>query len=146
MGVANRDFDGSEQIQVSPCRTGPLATGVTGVIYVAPYPVTVQQIKYAAQGLSGAPVHAFNTLRFVVGAGMTAIPGVGSNATIAALGTSGLQAVTLAAAGSSLLTLQAGDAISILTSGANTAVDNMTYVVVVEALQDIKSYFGTSYS
>lgn len=145
MGIINRTYDPSEQHQTLVAHLGAVPVTTTRALFIAPYPVKLKQVKYSILGLSGAPTHKLQLSRFVVGAGLTSIEIVAAGAVVA-VGTSGVQAMTLPAAGSSLNNLQTGDVLEIVSAGANTAVAEATYEVVMQALQDIKSYFGTSYT
>lgn len=144
MSVINRTLAPSEQTKDVTVSLGALATTITRALYVAPYPVTLKQAKVYALGLSGAPQHKLVLNRFVVGAGLTSID-ITAAAAVPAIGTSGLYTPSLPAAGSTLLNLQAGDYVSVVTSVANTAMAECSYSLVMQALQDIKSFYGTSY-
>jgi hypothetical protein len=146
MGIINRTLDSSEQHKLVTAPLGALAVSETHVIYVAPYPVTLKQVKVAALGLSGAPTQKLTVNRFVVGAGATVIADIQAAIAIPAIGTSGLFGLpSLPAAGSTLLNLQAGDYLTITTAGSNTAMTDCLYELTVQALQDTVSWFGTSY-
>jgi len=62
--------------------------------------------------------------------------------TVPAFGTSGVASASLAAGGSTLLNLSAGQVLVVTTSGANTASDDLLVEVVLEKLQDIVSFYG----
>lgn len=145
MAIINRTLAASQQHEVLTSHLGPVATAVTSIVYVAPYPTTLKQVKVAALGLSGAPTHKLTLNRFVVGSGATAID-IYATAAVPAIGTSGLFTPSLPAAGSSLLSLQAGDYLTVISAGANTALLDCTYELVLQAVQDIKSFYGTSYT
>lgn len=145
MAIVNRSLDASEQTFQVNAPLGLFITSDTQHVYTAPYPVTLKQVKVNALGLSGAPQHKMVLNRFVVGAGLTSID-ITSAAVVPAIGTSGLYTPSLPAAGSSLLSLQAGDYISVVSSVANTAIASCLYELVVQAVQDIKTYYGTSYT
>ena len=145
MAIVNRSKDASEQHEVLTAPLGAVETGATRTIFIAPYPVTLKQVRVAALGLSGAPQHKITLNRFVVGAGATAID-ITAAAAVPAVGTSGLYTPSIPAAGSSLLSLQAGDYLTVISSVANTALANCTYQLVMQAVQDIKTFNGTSYT
>lgn len=141
MGICNRDKDASEQKFCVNRRTGQIATGVTYEYWTAPFPCTIEQVQVAAAGLSGAPQWALQINRFVVGSGATAIPGVAAAQAIPAFSTSGLFEMTLATSGSSLLKLETGDVVEIVSSVSNTNVNDSSVSLVATATQDIKTYF-----
>lgn len=140
MAIINRSLDASQQVYDVSAPLGALATTETHVVYVAPYPATIKQVKAALLGLSGAPQHALWLNRVGFSGAVAAA------AAIPAVGTSGPIGLSLVAAGSSLLNLQAGDWLTVVTSVANTAVTDATYSLVLQAVQDIKTFYGTSYS
>lgn len=142
MGVTNRSLDASEQRKVLGAAYGAVATGATLHACIVPFNSTLEGIRVAAEGLSGAPTYAMRIQRFIAGAGITAIAGGATTLTATAFGTSGLQSMVLAAAGSTLLNLLAGDIITLTSGGANTAATNLSVSVVVKATQDIKTQFG----
>ena len=149
MALVNRDKDVSEQkdvysLQLSGGLT-TVATGATAWIGLMPYPGVIQSMKVAAAGLSGAPLVSLQTLRFA--AGGTTIAVSISGLVCSEFGTSGMIGTGfsgLAAAGSTLLSVQAGDILQIQTGGANTAARNMIVEVVVKKTQDYVSYNGIS--
>lgn len=145
MAIINRSLDASEQHITITASLGAVGVTETHVVYTAPWPATLKQVRVAALGLSGAPTHKLTLNRFVVGAGATAID-IYATVAVPAVGTSGLFTPSLPAAGSSLLNLQAGDYLTVISAGANTAVTDATYSLVIQAVQDIKTFFGTSYT
>jgi hypothetical protein len=145
MGIINRALDASEQHELFTFNLGAVATADVRTVFIAPYPQTLKQVRVAALGLSGAPTHKITLNRFVVGAGATAID-ITAAAAVPAVGTSGLYTPSLPAAGSSLLNLLAGDYLTVTAAGANTNMLSCTYQLVMQALQDIKTWNGTSYT
>jgi hypothetical protein len=137
MGLINRDKDVSEQKEVINVSWPALATGLTIVVWQAPYPCTVVDCRIGAVGLSGSPTIAFQTNRFIAGTGITVLTGIAGTYTELALGTSGPFQASLQAAGSSLLALQQGDVITIQTGGANAAIASVALQLVVKKTQDI---------
>ena len=110
---------------------------------MVPYPGVIQSMRAAAQGLSGAPIVNLQVLRFA--AGGTSIAASISGIVLAEVGTSGIMGFSgLAAQGSTLLQLQAGDVLQFQTGGANTAARVLLLQVVVKKTQDIVSYHGVS--
>lgn len=145
MGITNRAKDASERNFEKEVHLGAFPTSTTRQLFVAPYPCKLKQVKVTAVGASGSPQHAMQIHRFVTGAGETTITVVAA-AAVTAFGTSGLFGASLPASGSSLVQLQTGDILEVVSSVANTNFTDCTYAVVLEALQDIKTYFGTSYT
>lgn len=145
MAIINRALDPSEQHFVAEQDLGPVATAITRAVFIAPFPCTLKQARVYALGLSGAPTHKLVLNRFVVGAGLTSID-ITAAAAVPAIGTSGLYTPSLPAAGSSLLSLQAGDYVSVVSAGTDAAMAACTYELVLQAVQDIKTWNGTSYS
>lgn len=142
MAVTNRDLDASEQRLVVHRDFGAVPVTTNRNIFTAQFPVAVEQLLVAANGLSGAPTWTFKIDRFIVGAGLTTITGtsfIGQALTVQTIGTSGLQSVSLLSG----LQMNTGDVLKVTSSGANTAVADASVHVVVKALQDIKTYFGT---
>lgn len=143
MAITNRDKDSSEQKVEFTANFGAVPTGTTLQLAIVPFPAELKAVRAAANGLSGSPAVAIQVLRFITGAGMTSISGGATTLTLQAVGTSGVQSAVLATAGSSLLQLQAGDIILASHSGANTNVLGVSYSLVLQALQDIKTHFGS---
>jgi len=140
MSVINRTLDVSEQ-QENLVLSEKLAVATDALyVYHVPRPMQLQSINVAASGISGSPVGLVEIQRFVVGAGLTTIP-VGNSLAIAAIGTSGVQSVSLPAAGSSLLELQKDDILNVAISGDDSGADNLIISAVVKNLQDIKSWY-----
>jgi len=142
MAICNRDLGFSEQEKLLGDAYGALATGVTVPVATVPWPCTIQSAKVAAFGISGTPTVALTIQRFIVGSGVTSYLGGFTTLTMQAAGTSGVQSVVTAAAGSTALLLQTGDVIMATTGGANSAVTGLQVSVVVQATQDIRSWFG----
>lgn len=148
MALVNRDKDASEQKDVYQYVSNfvgstTVSTGATGWIAMMPYPGVIQSARLGAQGLSGAMQVALQVLRFASG-GTTIAVSI-SNMVCFASGLSGVQGYSgLAATGSTLLNLQAGDILQFETSVANTAARVLLLEVVVKKSQDIVSYNGIS--
>lgn len=145
MAVVNRTLDASEQRKVISQSYNTLATGVTRIIGVVPWPCTLEAGQLAAFGVSGAPTYAVAVQRFIVGAGLTAITiATGTSNLPPAYGTSGvgISAMILPAAGSTLLNLQANDVLYFVSGGTNSAVVDLAVSLVLKPIQDIKLNFG----
>lgn len=148
MAIVNRDLDVTQQkIEHSTIVTTSVAAsaGVNFPVWMAPYPCVLKAVEVAAQGISGAPNAAIDIYRFIVGTGATTILSVGNTLAVKAIGTSGPQGFSLAAAGSTLLQLATGDVVILnqLFSGGNVAIDKAVVSVVTQPSQDIKSHWGS---
>lgn len=145
MPIVNRDVDVSQQKEVVHfASNGAIATGATRLVCTVPYPCTLQNIQAVALGVSSAMQITFNKLTFVAAGATVQNMGV-SNLVLVNQGTSGPQGFSgLAVAGSTLLNLQAGDAIYIASSVANGNALDMTLNFVLKKTQDIVSHDGTS--
>lgn len=143
MAIVNRDLDASQQKEVlSFNQVADIATGVTVQAVQVAYPASLLGIQVAASGVSGTPTYSFGIGRFIVGSGYTFITGGATTITARNMGASGPVAASLASAGSSLLQLQAGDVLTLVSGGSNSAVKQLSVAFVIQALQDIKSYFS----
>lgn len=141
MGIANRDYDVSEQRFVESI-TIPSSFATTGTceIYTAPCDVTLEAVNLVPVGISGTPTIALQTNRFVIGAGLTAIPVIGAT-TYIAFSTSGLVEMPMPSSGSTLLSLVAGDVLELVFGGADSAWTTVQVSVQGKYTQDIKSTF-----
>lgn len=144
MALVNRDKDASEQKEVMVLALNSITTvGTTNMIGIVPYPAILQSARVGGFGFSGAPQAFLRINRFAAGT-TSILPGI-SNMIISNIGLSGILGQSgLAATGSTLLQLQAGDVLTIETAVANTAVEKMVAEVVLKKLQDVVSYFGVS--
>lgn len=141
MAIVNRTLDPSQQQSELMSSYQLTVTGATLQVAAIPYPAVLKAVKVAAIGLSGAPTLDLRIQRFIVGTGVTSIAGGATTLTETAWGTSGVQSMVLAASGSSLLNLQANDVIALATGVANTASSQSVVAVVIQATQDILSWF-----
>lgn len=148
MAIVNRDVDQSQQkVDYSYC-FNPAASGltnlVTGVSLVAvgpiPYPYTLDSVRFAALGVSGAPVVRVLITRFVGGA-TTLV--AGNTMALQNFGTSGVIGNSLGfVVGNTLLAGQAGDYLGLDVFGANTAVQTLLVDYVVKKTQDVLQWNG----
>lgn len=147
MAIVNRDVAGSQQRElVEWISNGAIATGTTRLMYVLAWPATLSgPVVVSATGVSNAMQVALQVKRFVAGAGETAIALGISNIVLANSSVSGPIGFTgLAAAGSTLLSLQAGDVLQAVTSVANGNATDLALELVLQKTQDIVSYNGVS--
>ncbi len=143
MAICNRDLDSSQQKGVLAANYGVVATTLTIPVGVVPYPSVVVAARVAATGISNAPTVSLRIKRFIVGSGSTQYLGGFTTLTLVASGTSGIQSVVTAAAGSTALQLQAGDEIVAVSAGTNAAATNLAVSVVIQATQDIRTFYGS---
>jgi len=131
MSIVNRDLHTSEQHEV--VQVGPvMSQGVSVILplYIAPYPCILESVRYFAEGVSGTPILS---LLKASGAGFTGTAIGISGIVVQESGTSGIVGFSgLAATGSTLLSLAAGDRIWAVTSGANSASDALLLNIVVK--------------
>ena len=137
MAIINRSLDVSEQQQVITKSQNGTVTGAEYVLGIIPDSMQIMQAKSYALGLSGAPTAQLQLARFVAGAGATVI-NIGSALTQVAYGTSGLQSFAL---GSTPILAQAGDVLQVASAGTNSALTDMAISVVLQSLQDYKSWY-----
>ncbi len=143
MAICNRDLDSSQQKSVLTANYGVLATSLTVPVGVVAYPSTIVAARVAAIGISNTPTGSLRINRFIVGSGSTQYLGGFTTLTLVASGTSGIQSVVTAASGSTALQLQAGDEIVYVSAGSNAAATNLAVSVVIQATQDIKTFYGS---
>lgn len=146
MAICNRDKDASEQKDVVYFRS--TAEHVTGasVLCVGPLPspATLQSVRVALFGASNAAAVQlqFQNVRFTA-TGLTTINLGISNMLPGLVSLSGVIGFSgLAAVGSSLLSLQAGDVLSITVAGTNTSITNTLVEWAIKKTQDIVSING----
>lgn len=142
MGIQNRDKGLNEQVDNWDIQT--VVIGVSALIYAVNVPYTGQILKVstAAFGVSGSPILGIQIQRFITGTGATTISVNGSSLlTVTAFSTSGIQSHALPIVGNSLIQVQSGDQIQLVTSGANSAA-TYNLNVVVQCLQDFKTQYG----
>lgn len=140
MAIVNRSLDSTEQKELVEVEITSTTTGKDYILHKAPRAQRITDAKCTVVGMSGAPTGTLKLQRFVVGAGLTTIS-ISGALTHSAIGTSGSQTFSLPAAGSSLLELAAGDFLVMTTAVANTGVEQAFVSVVVQNLQDIKTWF-----
>lgn len=150
MAIVNRDKDVSEQKEViswahnKGSSLGPINTGQTLALHVMAFPGVLQSMRGAFFGVSGAPLLSLGVQRHGgVGVGGTLVAASISGMVVKEWSSLGVQGYSgLAATGSTLLLLQAGDVLLGTLSGANTAVDSLALQIVVKKTQDVVSHNG----
>lgn len=142
MAIVNRDLDASQQKEMVQVNLGAVATGATRFCAIIPYPCTLQSVRNSAAGVSNAMQVAFEVIR---GSGSSGIPIGISNMVLQNRSTSGVVGFSgLAATGSTLLNLLAGDVIQVVTSVSNGNATDLLLEFVLKKSQDIVSYNGIS--
>ncbi len=153
MPISNRDLDASEQKKsFVVTRSGSLGgttlsiftTVATCQIMTVPFNSALNTLTASANGCSGVLNGEVKVHRFIPGAGVTYISGLGASMTIPEFGTSGIMSASLVAAGSTLLNLLAGDVLFFRAGVANTAAESVTFGITLKALQDFKADFGST--
>lgn len=139
MAIVNRSLDATEKKVVVHASIGALATSITRAVVPLAWPAALKSVAVAAQGLSGAPGLAIQR-RYFAGGETTAIL-----ATLAPAdyGTSGIQVLDVVSDGATQAQqLGSGDVLEIVSSGANTALADLSLNFVLEKLQDVVSHNG----
>lgn len=141
MGIINRTNDVSEQKESIKITA---ALPVNGSEYIsAPLEraVTITDCKTSLLGISGAPTVFLRGLRFIAGTGGSSFA-IGSSFAVTAFGTSGYMSYSLPATGSTLLNLQKGDCVVVVMGGGTgAAATSVTVDLVVQNIQDIKTWY-----
>lgn len=140
MAIVNRDLDNTEQRETLNGQIQAAVTGVTYCVAQVAYPAQLISAWVSGRGLSGTPHLSMWLHRFTPGSGFTSIV-MGSTVALPSFGTSGGITFNVSAAGVTY-PLQTGDQLVIYTQAANTAADQISSSLVVEALQDIKTAYG----
>lgn len=142
MAISNRDLDASEQRKIVHQVIGAIATGVTRYVMQVAQPCVLEQVRAAATGVSNAMTLQVSVDRFVPGAGLTNIAGMATALVLVNLATSGPQAAVLAASGSTLLALQSGDIVKVVSAVASGNATDLAVSLVLKSSQDIRSFYG----
>lgn len=142
MALCNREKDASEQKEILNWRGHTqINSGYSSILGIVPYPCVIQSARAFAVGNSQSIV-SFVAQRFA--GGNTAIALGISGIVLNNFGTSGMLGFSgLAATGSTLLQLQAGDVVGFQVSGSG-AVSDLALQVVLKKTQDIVSYHGVA--
>lgn len=139
MGIINRSLDLSEQQEQHTLNQAPTVTAGVYTVANIRRPMKLNSAEAKCLGLSGAPTSQLAIQRYIAAAGVTNIT-VGAALTHVDIGSIGVQTFSLPAVGSSLLQLQDGDSLVVVAGGANSALNSLVVDVVLENLQDIKSW------
>lgn len=142
MAVTNRALDTSEQKKTFSAVAAATATGTSGVVGLIPFPCALNCIQAAAFGNSGSPTVAVVVNRFIVGSGATAITiATGTSNVMPSFGTSGLPTSGLVTSAS--FAFLPGDLVDWVLGGTTSAVTGLAITLVVDPIQDVKTFFGT---
>jgi len=138
MGIINRTMDSSEQQEAFKINAKTVANTNEFPVFIAERAATIKNVSSTCFGISGAPTGMLRVSRAV---GTTF--NVGLTFLIPAVGVSqSLLAASLPAAGATSLNLQKGDVVScIFGGGTGAAADHAVIDVVVQNLQDIKTWY-----
>jgi len=140
MGVANRDYDSTEQnYEVQFNKESVSATGATIFAGVVKSPGQLRQVVVGGIGLSGTPSYAIEIHRWTSAGNTAILAGVAVTLAVAT-GVSGsiLASGATFVANSSLAAVQVGDLLVLKSAGANTAAAQLFGSFVIKATQDIK--------
>lgn len=141
MAIVNRDLDVSEQREVFQAQLAPVSlTGGTYMIALVPSQIEVQAIEISADGLSNVPVFEVEAHKFA--GGITINSSICTGTSVGAFGLSGPVSLALGTAGSTQVQVDAGSALVLSVTGANSAAAKCVVTVVGKRLQDIVTHFG----
>jgi len=141
MGIINRTMDLSEQKEAIVVSTTLPVNGTEVLLPPMSRNVTITDVKTSLLGFSGAPTVHLRALRFIAGTGGSSFA-IGTSFAVTAFGTSGYMSYSLPAVGSTLLNLQKGDALVLIHGGGTgAACTTSTVEIVVQNMQDIKSWY-----
>lgn len=139
MAIVNRDLDVSQQKHIIEHQLGAVATGATKFFFIAPFPCVLEQVRVSAAGVSNSMQIAFEK---ITGAGSSGLPIGISNMVLQNRSVSGIVGFSgLAAVGSTLLNLQYGDVVQIVSSVSNGNATDLLVQAVVRKVQDVVSTY-----
>jgi len=141
MAIVNRDCEASQQVDVIEKSFVSVASGATLLLAMPAYPCTVKIAAAWGSGVSYAPILSFFKVE-TLGAsaqavGISGLVVLGQSSAIAMTGFSGL-----AAAGSTLLNMNAGQLLVGAITGTSANIGQLAVSVVLKKTQDVVSYFG----
>lgn len=141
MGIINRTNDVSEQKEAFVVEVTNPVNQQDILVKLVERACTITDAKVSLLGISGTPNVLLKVLRFAAGTGGSSFA-VGTTFPVTAFGTSGALSVSLPATGSTLLNLQKGDALVVVAGGgASAASTALVLDIVVQNIQDIKTWF-----
>lgn len=151
MPIINRELDTTQRRTTYEFYSAAgVATGVTGLVCIVPYPASIDGMQVFAAGVSGTPQFQLIVNRFTPGVGLSTF-NIGSTFAMIAFGTSGMGALgtsvlplnaSFPIQGSTATTLQANDVIMFQTGGTNAAVTGFGIELIIRPLNDITKFFG----
>ena len=138
MGIINRTLDGSEQMEPLRATAEALINSDVINLGIIERPCTIEQVRSTCLGISGAPTGQLRGNRFGSGTFV-----VGMSFLIPSYGVSGaMAALSLPAAGATTLNLVKDDLLYLAVGGGTgAAADAVTVEVVVQNIQDIKTWY-----
>lgn len=141
MGIINRTNDVSEQKESIKLTALNPVNGSEFILPPLERAVTITDCKASLLGISGAPTMHLRALRFIAGTGGSSFA-IGTSFAVTAFGTSGFVSYSLPATGSTLLNLQKGDCVVVIAGGGTgAAATTLTVDLVVQNIQDIKTWY-----
>lgn len=141
MPIINRTQDVSEQKEIFTVTAENVVNQQDIPVGIVERQVTMTDAKVTLLGISGTPNVMLKVLRFIAGTGGSSFI-IGSTFAVTAFGTSGYLSYSLPATGSTLLNLQKGDLlVAVAGGGVGAAATALTLDIVVQNLQDIKTWY-----
>lgn len=141
MGIANRTMDASEQKESIKLSVFSPVNATEVLLPPMERAVTISDMKVSLLGISGAPTVHLRGLRFIAGTGGSSFA-IGTSFAVTAFGTSGYMSYSLPATGASQLSLQKGDGLVVIFGGGTgAACTTATVDLVVQNLQDFKTWY-----
>lgn len=138
MAIENRDLSPNQQRDHYAFATGAVGTGGTATLLLVPYPSNLVAAAMFPYGVSNTPTATFDVTRFNA-AGATTITGIVTTQTLTgATIPTGFTVST----GVTATQLQANDLITLRLAGTNSNALSTNVMLVLQALQDIKTDFG----
>jgi hypothetical protein len=138
MGIVNRTLDESEQQESLKANVSTVVNGNARHVAIIERACTIEKVRATCSGISGSPTAQIRVTRFGSASFL-----VGMSFLVPAIGTSGaMAALSLPAAGSTSLNLQKDDLVEVIFGGGTgAAFDHGTVDIVVQNIQDIKTWY-----
>lgn len=141
MPIINENKDLSEQKEsLQSSQVNPV-NGTIWQSYIVHNAMIITDCKVAMNGVSGSPSVMLGVYRFNAGSGAMSFV-IGSSFAVTAYSTSGWNSYSLPAVGSTTLSLQKGDVLTVTQGGGTSAASTLTTIeVVAQNIQDIVSWY-----